>query len=196
MQTQTTPELWQYLVVFFENSPANNHKCTLKQFQSLQITTPLLAVSRYCYTPSQTFWAGVLVWATRKVYSYRRKKSKQSTLSLSGIHSLNPLTLENLYLKMLSVYVVCWIFLQTFQTYFCIQANSVDPDQTAPRGAVWSGSTLFAKMTFKITSRWQSRWQLLWLAVYGLRLNKLLHTIYWKSILDFGFIRLYDVDIP
>ena len=32
---------------------------------------------------------------------------------------------------MLSVYVVCWIFLQTFQIYFCIQANSVDPDQTA-----------------------------------------------------------------
>ena len=32
---------------------------------------------------------------------------------------------------MLSVYVVCWIFLQTFQTYFCIQANSVNPDQTA-----------------------------------------------------------------
>ena len=52
---------------------------------------------------------------------------------------------------MSSVYVVCWIFLQTFQTYFCIQANSMDPDQTAPRGAVWSGSTLLAKMTFKIT---------------------------------------------
>ena len=33
------------------------------------------------------------------------------------------------------VYVVCWIFLQTIQTYFCIQANSVDPDQTAPKGA-------------------------------------------------------------
>ena len=66
---------------------------------------------------------------------------------------------EELHLKMSSVYVVCWIFLQTFQTYFCIQANSVDPDQTAPKGAVWSGSTLFAKMTFKITSRWQSRWQ-------------------------------------
>ena len=46
---------------------------------------------------------------------------------------------------MSSDYVVCWIFLQTFQTYFCIQANSVDPDQTAPRRAVWSGSTLFAK---------------------------------------------------
>ena len=44
--------------------------------------------------------------------------------------------------------VVCWIFLQTFQTYFCIQPNSVDTDQTSPRGAVWSGSTLFAKMTF------------------------------------------------
>ena len=34
---------------------------------------------------------------------------------------------------MLSAYVICWIFLQTFQTYFCIQANSLDPDQTAPR---------------------------------------------------------------
>ena len=39
---------------------------------------------------------------------------------------------------MLSVYVVCWIFLQTFQNYFCIQANSVDPDQTAPRSSlIW-----------------------------------------------------------
>ena len=27
---------------------------------------------------------------------------------------------------MSSVYGVCWIFLQTFQTYLCIQANSVD----------------------------------------------------------------------
>ena len=31
-----------------------------------------------------------------------------------------------------SVYIVCWIVLLTLQTYFCIQANSVDPDQTAP----------------------------------------------------------------
>ena len=35
---------------------------------------------------------------------------------------------------MSSVYVVCWIFLQTFQTYFCIHANNVDPDQTAALG--------------------------------------------------------------
>ena len=53
---------------------------------------------------------------------------------------------------MSSVYVVCWIFLQTFQTYFCIQANSVDPDQT-----------------FKITSRWQSRRQLLWPALWRVK---------------------------
>ena len=58
---------------------------------------------------------------------------------------------------MSSVYVVCWIFLQTYQTYFCIQANSVDPDQTAPKGAVWSGSTLLAEMTFKVTGRRQNR---------------------------------------
>ena len=55
---------------------------------------------------------------------------------------------------MSSVYVICWIFLQTFQIYFCMQAKSVDPDQTAPRGAVWSGSTLFAnhKQTTKQTT--------------------------------------------
>ena len=30
------------------------------------------------------------------------------------------------------------LFLQTFQTYFCIQANSVDPDQAAPRSSlIW-----------------------------------------------------------
>ena len=44
----------------------------------------------------------------------------------------------------------------------------MDPDQTAPKGAVWSGSTLFAGITFKFTSRWQSRRQLLW---YGLTVN-------------------------
>ena len=32
---------------------------------------------------------------------------------------------------MSSVYVVCWIILQSFQTFFWIHANSVDPDQTA-----------------------------------------------------------------
>ena len=53
---------------------------------------------------------------------------------------------------MSSVYVVCWIFLQTFQTYFCIQTNSVELDQTAPLGAVWSGSTLFAEMKFNIVN--------------------------------------------
>ena len=40
-------------------------------------------------------------------------------------------------------FCVSWIFLQTFQTCYCIQANSVDPDQSA-------------KLTSKITSRWQS----------------------------------------
>ena len=34
---------------------------------------------------------------------------------------------------------------------------------TQIRGAVWSGSTLFAEMTFKVTSRRQSRRQKLWL---------------------------------
>ena len=37
--------------------------------------------------------------------------------------------------------VVCFVMILKV-----IFANSVDPDQTAPLGAVWSGSTLFACM--------------------------------------------------
>ena len=36
----------------------------------------------------------------------------------------------------------------TSKTNFSIQTNSVDPDQTAPKGAVSSGSTLFATETY------------------------------------------------
>ena len=39
--------------------------------------------------------------------------------------------------KFASENVVCCIFLQTIQTYFCIQANSVDPDQTARSSLIW-----------------------------------------------------------
>ena len=37
-------------------------------------------------------------------------------------------------------------------------ANSADPDQTAPRGAVWSGSTLFAILSalFGLITLWKS----------------------------------------
>ena len=72
---------------------------------------------------------------------------------------------------MSSVYVICLIFLQTYQTYFCIQANSVDPDQTAPRGAVWSEYTLFEKITFKITSRWQKIKQMTIVVIGSLRVK-------------------------
>ena len=42
-----------------------------------------------------------------------------------------------------------YLFSQKFTFYTVVSlnsgmANSVDPDQTAPEGAVWSGSTLFA----------------------------------------------------
>ena len=37
-----------------------------------------------------------------------------------------------------------------------VWANSADPDQTAPRGAVWSGSTLFAipSASFRLITLW------------------------------------------
>ena len=50
---------------------------------------------------------------------------------------------------MSSVYVVCWIIVQAFQTYFCIQANSVDPDQTAPKEQSDLGPHCFQKWLLK-----------------------------------------------
>ena len=38
------------------------------------------------------------------------------------------------------------MFLQSTKIFEASQTNSVDPDQTAPKGAVWSGSTMFASM--------------------------------------------------
>ena len=40
--------------------------------------------------------------------------------------------------------VVCCMLLPNITDELSIKANSVDPEQTAPMGAVWSGFTLFA----------------------------------------------------
>ena len=49
-----------------------------------------------------------------------------------------------MHLKMLSAEVVCCKSLPNIPDKLSIEANSVDPEQTAPIGAVWSSSTLFA----------------------------------------------------
>ena len=49
-----------------------------------------------------------------------------------------------MHLKMLSAEVVCCKYLPNITDKLSIEANSVDPEQTAPIGAVWSGSPLFA----------------------------------------------------
>ena len=52
------------------------------------------------------------------------------------------------HLKMLSTEVFYCMLMLTSKTNFDIQANSLDPDQTAPIGAVRSVSTLFTAETF------------------------------------------------
>ena len=49
-----------------------------------------------------------------------------------------------MYLKMTSSYVVCCKWLPNITDKLSIEANSVNPEQTALIGAVWSGYTLFA----------------------------------------------------
>ena len=49
-----------------------------------------------------------------------------------------------MYLKMSSAEVICYKLLPNITEGLSIEANSLDPEQTAPIVAVWSGSTLFA----------------------------------------------------
>ena len=49
-----------------------------------------------------------------------------------------------MHLKMSSAEAVCCNYLPSITDELGIEANNVDPEQTAPIGAVWSGSTLFA----------------------------------------------------
>ena len=49
-----------------------------------------------------------------------------------------------MHLKMSSAEVVCCKYLPKISDQLSIEANSVDPEQTTPIGAVWSGSTLYA----------------------------------------------------
>ena len=49
-----------------------------------------------------------------------------------------------MHLKMSSAEVLCCKWLPNITDELSIEANSVDPEQTAPIRAVWSGSILFA----------------------------------------------------
>ena len=49
-----------------------------------------------------------------------------------------------MHLKLSSAEVVCCKYLPNITDELSIEANSVDPEQTAPIGAVGFGSTLFA----------------------------------------------------
>ena len=66
------------------------------------------------------------------------------TLILPSRHTLPLKRQEKIHLKMLSAEVVCCKWLSNITDKLSIEVNSVDPEQTAPIGAVWSGSTLFA----------------------------------------------------
>ena len=71
---------------------------------------------------------------------------------------------EKMHLKMSSAELVCRKYLPNSTDELSIEASSVDPEQTAPIGAVWSGSTLFVIEVLNISADEQSRRLLLRLA--------------------------------
>ena len=46
--------------------------------------------------------------------------------------------------EILSTYYICCIYSNSLKNTFTMESNSMNPDQTAPKGAVWSGPILFA----------------------------------------------------
>ena len=79
---------------------------------------------------------------------------------------------------MSSAEVVCGKYLPNITDELSIEANSVDPEQTAPIGAVWPGSTPFAieaSLTFQ-----QTRKQTTLAAIGALRVKQWLYFYCWK----------------
>ena len=81
-----------------------------------------------------------------------------------------------MHLKMSSAEVVRCKKLPNITDKLSIEANSVDPEQTAPIGAVWFGSTLFALEATKTLQ--QTRNQTNFVAIGALRVNSYLCTMY------------------
>ena len=74
-----------------------------------------------------------------------------------------------MHLKMLSAEVVCCKYLPSIADELSIQANSVDPEQTAPRSSLISFYTVCHRGFLNISAEENSRRILLRLAHYGLR---------------------------
>ena len=64
------------------------------------------------------------------------------------------------------------IFMQLFLKILSGMANSVDPDQTAPSGAVWSGSALFAYVILSDTLVFKILGHLLYINTFKLKLQQ------------------------
>ena len=71
---------------------------------------------------------------------------------------------------MLSAYYVCCIYSYALQTSFITEGNTMNPDQTASKEAVWSGFILFEILATKVhyKQKRKSRQQLSWKAEKGL----------------------------
>ena len=64
------------------------------------------------------------------------------------------MTRQNMNSNIYPKYSKCPKNLYTKLSYIMAHANSADPDQTAPLGAVWSGSTLFAIPSSILRNYW------------------------------------------
>ena len=156
-----TEQMTVVVIGSFQNcSQGSQHKTNIITLVLLNPDIPWL--NKQCRSSSEANWSVPALFVIKYVNLYQQPWARNLTgwqLEV-GVANKQCILLQiwskwdkKLTLKMprkpASENVVCWMFLQTFQTYFWIQT-------------VWSRS----KTTFKITSRWQSRWQLLWLAVF------------------------------
>ena len=87
-------------------------------------------------------WSGSTLFAKQDIYRFSRTRVKYGKCP----KLLNTLFYYYYYFFFfLPIFFFFFFFsMQLFHKIFSGMANSLDPDQTAPRGAVWSRSALFA----------------------------------------------------
>ena len=154
----------------------------MAQLLKTKLSVPVLP-PRFPNITSCPFQQPKFLFISEKKKKKKKKKkknlcNKKNAVKLPKIIKsvLKSLTLRMPRKTQENVICLCYVvlrhllFIKLFEHAVCIYANNMDPDQTAPKGAVWYGSTLFATMTFKVTSRRQRGLQF---AVFGiLRVKK------------------------
>ena len=121
-------------------SQENNNALPLARFEPIDLKSNTLSLRRCTHVLCTVYVMNFWIWFPGN-----------PVLTL-----ITPVFLSWKYHLIITVMISC-----TPTCFFSqLEANSMNPDQTAPKGAVWSGCILFAILATNWEGRWESRWQM------------------------------------